>query len=63
MFNISSSVMRFGSIGEEGVSKVVKSVRTVGSQGEYIYVLGGFSRSGGIILAAIQLENNVLSII
>jgi len=55
--------MRFGSIGEEGVSKVVKSVRTVGSQGEYIYVLGGFSRSGGIILAAIQLENNVLSII
>jgi hypothetical protein len=35
----------------------------VGRQGEYIFGLGGFSRSGDIILAAIQLEGTLLSII
>ena len=41
--NISSRVMRCGSRGEEGVSKVLEIVSKVGRQGEYIYGLGGFS--------------------
>ena len=43
MLNISSWVMRCGSRGEEGVSKVLEIVSKVGTQGEYIYGLGGFS--------------------
>jgi hypothetical protein len=35
----------------------------MGRQGEYLYGLGGFSPSSDIILAAIQLEGNLLSII
>jgi len=41
--NISSRVMRCGTRGEEGVSKVLEIVSKVGRQGEYIYRLGGFS--------------------
>jgi len=63
VLNISSSMMRCGSSGEEGVSKVLESVTQVGRQVEYIYGLGGFSWSGDIILAAIQLGGNWLSII
>lgn len=43
VLNISSRVMRCGSRGEEGVSKVLEIVSKVGRQGEYIYGLGGFS--------------------
>jgi hypothetical protein len=43
VFNISSTVMRCGSRGEEGVLKVLEIVSKVGRQGEYIYGLGGFS--------------------
>jgi len=45
------------------VSKILEIVSKVGRQGEYIYGLGGFSWSGDIILAAIQLGGNLLSII
>jgi len=63
VLNISSRVMRCGTRGEECVSKVLEIVGKVGRQGKYIYGLGGFSWSGDIILAAIQLGNNLLSII
>jgi len=63
VLNISSRVMGCGSRGEEGVSKVLEIVSKVGRQGEYIYGLGGFSWSGNIILAAIPLGGNLLSII
>jgi hypothetical protein len=43
VLNISSRVMRCGSRGEEGVSKILEIVSKVGRQGEYIYGLGGFS--------------------
>jgi len=43
VLNISSRVMRYGDRGEEGVSKVLEIVSTVGRQGEHIYGLGGFS--------------------
>jgi len=43
VLNILSRVMRSGSNGEEGVSKVLEIVSKVGRQGEYIYGLGGFS--------------------
>jgi len=43
VLNISSRVMRCGSRGEEGMSKVLEIVSKVGRQGEYIYGLGGFS--------------------
>jgi len=55
--------MQCGSRGEKGVSKVLEIVSTVGMQGKYIYGLGGFSWSGDIIFAAIQLEGNLCSII
>jgi len=58
-----SRVTQSGSGGEEGVSKVREIVSNLGRQCEYIYALGGFSGSGDIILAAIQLGNNLLSII
>jgi len=63
VLNISSRVMRCCSRGEEGVSKVLEIVSMVGRQGEYIYGLGGFPWSDDIILAAIPLGGNVLSII
>jgi len=63
VLKISSRVTRCGSRGEEGVSKVLEIVTKVGRQGEYIYGLGGFSWSCDIILAAIQLGGNLLSII
>jgi len=43
VLNILSRVMRCGSRGEEGVSKVLEIVTKVGWHGEYIYGLGGFS--------------------
>jgi len=61
--NISSRVMQCGSSGKEGMSKVLEIVGKVSRQGEYIYWLGGFSWSGDIILAAIQLGGYLLSII
>jgi len=63
MLNISSRVMRSGSRGDEGVSKVLEIVSKVGRQGEYMYRLGGFSWSSDFILAAIQLGHNLLHII
>jgi len=63
VLNISSRVMQCGSRAEEGVSKVQEIVSEVGRQGNYIYAIGGFSWSSDIILAAIQLGNNFLSII
>jgi hypothetical protein len=63
VLNISSRVMRCRSRVEEGVSQVLEIVSKVGRQGEYIYGLGGFSGSGDIILAAIQLGGDSLSII
>jgi len=63
VLNISSRVMPCGSRGEEVVSKVLEIISQVGRQGKYIYGLGGFSWSGDIILAAIQLGGNLLSII
>jgi hypothetical protein len=55
--------MQLGSRGKEGVSKILEIVSKVGWQCENIYGLGGFSRSGNIILAAIELGGNLLSII
>ena len=43
MFNILLWVMRCGSRGEEGVSKVLEIVSKVGRQGGYIYGLGGLT--------------------
>jgi len=63
VLNISSRVMRYGSRGEKGVSKVMEIVSKVDRQGKYKYGLGGFSWSGDIILAAIQLGGNLLGII
>jgi len=40
VLNILSRVMRRGSRGEEGVSKVLEIVSKVGWQGEYLYGLG-----------------------
>jgi len=40
---MSPMVMRCGSRGEEGVSKVLEIVSKVGRQGEYVDGLGGFS--------------------
>jgi len=50
VLNILSSVLRCGSRGEEGVSKVLEIVSKVGRQCKYIYGLGGFSWSGDIVL-------------
>jgi len=58
VLNILSRVMRCGSWGEEGLSKVLEIVIKVGMQGDYIYGLGGFSWSGDIIFAANLLGNN-----
>ena len=63
LLNISSKVRWRSSSGDKGVLKVLEIVSKVGRQGEYIYGLGGFSWSGDIILATIQLGNNLLSII
>jgi len=63
VLNVSSWVMWCGSRGKEGVSKVLEIVSKMGMQGKYIYGLGQFSWSGDIILAAIQLRDNLLSII
>jgi len=63
VLNILSRVMRCGSWGEEGVSKVLEILSKVGRQGEYIDGLGGFSWSGDISFAAIQLGINLLCII
>jgi len=63
VLNIWSRVMQCSSRGEEGASKVLEIVSEVGRQGEYIHRLGGYSWSGDIILDAIQLEGNLLSII
>jgi len=63
VLNISSRVMRCGSRGEEGVLKILEIVSKVGRQREYIYGHGGFAWSGDIILAALQLWGNWLSII
>jgi len=63
VLNILSRVMRCDCRAEESVSKVLEIVSKVGRHGEYIYGLGGFSWSGDIILAAIQLGGNLLSII
>jgi len=41
VLNISSRVMRCGSRGEEGVSRVLEIVSMVGRQGEYMHGLGG----------------------
>jgi len=46
VLNMSSRMMRCGSRGEEGVSKVLKTVSNVGRPGQYIYWLGAFSWSG-----------------
>jgi len=43
VLNISSTVKRCGSRGEEGVSKILEIVTNVRRHGEYIYGLGGFS--------------------
>jgi len=43
VLNIPSRVMRCGSRGEEGVSKVLEIVSKVGRQGKYMYGLGEFS--------------------
>jgi hypothetical protein len=43
VLNISSKVMRCGSRGEEGVSKVLEIVDMVGRERKYIYGLGGFA--------------------
>jgi len=63
MLNILSRVTRCGSSGEDGVSNILEYVSKVGRQGEYNVGLEGLSWSGGIILAAIQLGNNLLWII
>jgi len=63
VMNLSSRVTQCGSRGEEAVSKDLEIVSKVGRQGEYIYWLGGVSWSCDIILAAIQLWGNLLSII
>jgi len=61
--NISSRVMRWGSRGEDSVSMVLEIVSNVGRQGRYMNGFGGFSWSSNIILAAIQLGGNLLTII
>jgi len=43
VLNTSSRVMQCSSRGKEGVLKVLEIVSKVGTQGEYIYGLGGFS--------------------
>jgi len=43
VWNISSKVMRCGRRGQEGMSKVLEIVSKVARQGEYIYVIRGFS--------------------
>jgi len=63
VLNVWLRVMLFGRRDEDGVLKVLVIVSKVGGQGEYIYGLGGFSRSGDLILAAIEQGNNLLSII
>jgi hypothetical protein len=63
VLNLSSRVMRCSNRGEESVSKVLEIVSKVSRQGENIYWLGGFSSSGNIILTAIKLGGNLLSII
>jgi len=63
VLTILSKVMRYGSRAEEGVLKGLEIISKVGRQGKYISGLGGFSWSGDIILAAIQLGNNILTTI
>jgi hypothetical protein len=63
LLNISSRVRRYSSRGEKGEYKDLEIVCKVPMQGEYIHELWECSWSGDIILAAIQLQNNLLSII
>ena len=62
VLNISSTVIQCGRRCEDGLSKVLKIVTKVGRRGKYKYDLGGFYLSGDIILAAIQVRNNLESI-
>jgi hypothetical protein len=63
VFNILSTVMRCGSRGEQSLSMVLEIVSQVGKYSEYAYGCAEFSSFGDIILTAIQLGNNMLSIV
>jgi len=63
VLNSSLRVIQCGSSGQKRVSKVLEILSKVDRQGRYIYKLGGYSWSGDIILIAIQLWNDALSII
>jgi hypothetical protein len=63
VFNISSSMMRCGSRRKDGVAMVLEIVSKVGRQWKCRYWLGGFSWFSDIILDAIQLADNLLTII
>jgi hypothetical protein len=63
VFNILSTVMRCGSRGEQSLSMVLEIVSQVGKYSEYAYGCAEFPSFGDIILTAIQLGTNMLSIV
>ena len=63
VLDIMSTVMRHGSRGVKGELKVLQIVSKVGSQGKYIHRRGKYFSSGDIILAAIQLGANFVTIV